>query len=205
MEIKILPVGMLCANCYAVKGESGAVIIDPGEYSPRIEAFLEKNKDKERLILLTHAHFDHICGAGILRRNTGVKIAIGKNEADALWDGDINLINRFHRPIELFGADILLSDGENISVGDLFFNVIETPGHTAGGVCYHIENKLFSGDTLFFESVGRTDFPSGDEDVLKSSVKKLFMLDYKTSVFPGHGDATTIGHEKKHNPYVRNI
>jgi len=194
--------GMIGANCYMITGNTGAVLIDTGEYSPLLESFLEENRDKQRLILLTHAHFDHIGGADILRKNTGVKIAIGKNEAEALSDGELNLVNRFHAKIEPFSADVFLSDGEVLSVGDLEFRVIETAGHTVGGVCYLINDVLFSGDTLFFESVGRTDFPGGDFKTLSNSIKKLYKLDDGVTVYAGHGEATTIGHEKKFNPYV---
>lgn len=197
--------GMIGANCYMIKGDTGAVLIDTGEYSPLLEDFLRENEGKERLILLTHAHFDHIGGADVLRKNTGVKIAIGENEAAALLDGELNLVNRFHAKVEPFSADILLSDGEVFSVGDLEFRVIETEGHTVGGVCYLINDILFSGDTLFFESIGRTDFPGGDFGALNESIKKLYKLPDETIVYAGHGEATTIGHEKKFNPYVTGV
>ena len=202
MEIKYLPIGHIGANCYFVTGEKGAVIVDPGEYLPELEGFLNDNSDKERLILLTHCHFDHIGGALELRRKTGVKIAIGEKEAASLLDGDINLSNRFYAGIEPFEADIKLKDGEKLAVGDLSFTVIETPGHTIGGVCYLLEDFLFSGDTLFFESVGRTDFPGGDWSVLSASIKKLLQLGENINVLSGHGEATTLGHEKHSNPYL---
>ena len=203
MEIKVLPLGLIGANCYMITGEKGAVLIDTGEYSPRLEQFLNDNSDKERLILLTHCHFDHIGGALKLRENTGVKIGIGEKEAPALADGNLNLSNRFRANLTPFSADLTFADGEKITVGDLEFMVMETPGHTVGGVCYLIENCLFSGDTLFFESIGRTDFPGGDISVLNKSLDKLMELQDDLAVFAGHGESTTIEHERRFNPFIR--
>lgn len=194
--------GMIGANCYIITGETGAVLIDTGEYSEKLEQFLKDNSDKERLILLTHSHFDHIGGALKLRENTGVKIGIGEKEAPSLLDGNLNLSNRFHANITPFSADVTFSDGEKIKVGDLEFTVIETPGHTVGGVCYLIEDCLFSGDTLFFESIGRTDFPGGDISVLNKSLKKLMELPDNIAVFAGHGESSTIEHERQFNPFI---
>lgn len=195
--------GMISANCYMITGETGAVLIDTGEYSPLLEQFLKDNGDKHCLILLTHSHFDHIGGALKLRENTGVKIAIGEKEAPLLSDMDKNLSNRFHARLLPFSADITLSDGEEITVGDLKIKVIETLGHTVGGVCYLIEDCLFSGDTLFYESIGRTDFPGGDYKAIMASLEKLMMLDDAVAVFPGHGESSTIEHERNFNPYIR--
>ena len=202
MEIKVLPMGMIGANCYIITGETGAVLIDTGEYSEKLEQFLKVNSDKERLILLTHSHFDHIGGALKLRENTGVKIGIGEKEAPSLLDGNLNLSNRFRANLAPFSADVTFSDGEKIKVGDLEFTVIETPGHTVGGVCYLIEDCLFSGDTLFFESIGRTDFPGGDISVLNKSLKKLMELPDNIAVFAGHGESSTIEHERQFNPFI---
>lgn len=203
MEIKALPMGMIGANCYMVTGERGAVLIDTGGYSPVLEQFLKENEDKERLILLTHAHFDHIGGALRLRENMGVKIGIGEKEAPSLSDGELNLSNRFRVNLAPFSADMTFADGEKISVGDLEFTVIETAGHTVGGVCYLIEDCLFSGDTLFYESIGRTDFVGGDIGVLNKSLLKLMGLKGDTVVFAGHGESTTIEHERRYNPFIR--
>lgn len=203
MEIKTLPLGMIGANCYMIKTEKSAVVIDIGKYSKAVVDFLKENEDKERLILLTHCHFDHIGGAEAVSLETGVKIAIGENEADFLLDGKVNLSDTFHAKINPFCANIKLKDNEEFSVGDITFKVIETKGHTSGGVCYLAENSLFSGDTLFFESIGRTDFITGNYKEIIDSIKKLTLLPEDTVVYPGHGEPTTIGHEKIFNPYLR--
>lgn len=203
MEISVLPMGMIGANCYIITGEKGIVLIDTGEYSEKLEQILKDNSDKEQLLLLTHSHFDHIGGALRLRENTGVKIGIGEKEAPALLDGDLNLSNRFRANLTPFNADLTFADGDKITVGDLEFTVIETSGHTIGGVCYLIDDCLFSGDMLFFESIGRTDFPGGDISVLNKSLNKLMELPDDTAVFAGHGESSTIEHERRFNPYIR--
>ena len=205
MEIKVVPLGHIQTNCYMLKGEKGAILIDPGFKSEITKNFLEENKDKERLILLTHAHFDHIGGAPFLREDSGVKIAIGKDEAENLTNPLVNLSVQFHAKFDTFNADIALEDGQELTVGDLSFKVMFTPGHTTGGAVYLFDGILFSGDTLFYESVGRTDFPGGDGEVLENSIRKLYTLPDSTPVFPGHGPQSTIGHEKKFNPYVRSL
>lgn len=203
MEIKVLPLGLIQSNCYLISTKKAAVAVDIGFYSPEVDEFFKNSSEKEKLILLTHAHFDHISGADAIRKKYGVKIAIGKKDAEALFDMDINLSNRFRAKCEPFTADIKLSDGEIITCGDLEFKTLETSGHTKGSVCFLLENILFSGDTLFFENIGRTDFPGGDFSEIESSIKKLYALDDGITVFSGHGPKTTIAHEKQYNPYVR--
>ena len=202
MEIKVLPLGHIGTNCYLVSGEKGAVIIDPGFDSPIVTEFLKENSHKEKLIILTHAHFDHIGAAPKLRKETDTKIAIGVKDNPALSDVNINLATLFNSDIEPFTADIMLYNGDEFTVGDLCFKVIDTPGHTVGGICLLSDDILFSGDTLFYQSVGRTDLPGGNLNTLINSVKKLFELNGDTTVYPGHGKLTTIDHEKKYNPYV---
>ena len=203
MEIKVLRLGDIQVNCYLVKTEKVALVIDAGYYSKEAEDFLNENYDKERVILLTHAHFDHIGGALDLRENCGVKIAIGEKENAFLSDSKVNLSHLFGANLKPFTADVLLADGEILKIGDLEIKVIHTPGHTLGGVCYLIDNVLFSGDTLFNQSVGRTDFPTGDFNTLSASIRRLYELDDDISVLSGHGDATKIGIEKIYNPFVR--
>ena len=202
MKINCLPLGDIQTNCYLISTEKAALVIDPGFISKAVEDFLSENCDKERLILLTHAHFDHIGGACDLRAKTETKIAIGEFENASLSDKNVNLCNLFGADIKPFSADITLKDNQDFSVGDIDIKVFHTPGHTAGGVSYLIDNYLFSGDTLFLESIGRTDFPQGDFSVLFASVKRLYQLDDNISVFAGHGDKTTIAHEKMYNPFV---
>lgn len=203
MEIRALRLGYIGVNCYLVSTEKAAVVIDPGFKNEKVTEFLQKNSNKEKIILLTHAHFDHIGGADDLRSHTNTKIAIGEFDAEGLKDTNKNLSDRFHAKLKPFSADILLKNDDEFYVGDIHFKVIHTPGHTSGGVCFLTDDILFSGDTLFFESVGRTDFFDGDAKALEKSVKELYKLNDNTRVLPGHGPETTILHEKKNNPFVR--
>lgn len=203
MEIKVLRLGLIRTNCYLVSTDKAAIVIDPGFISNETEDFLKGNEGKERLILLTHNHFDHIGGADILRKNTGVKIAIGEIDGADLSNPEVNLSYKFRAHLEPFSADIFLKDGEILKVGDIEFKVILTPGHTLGSICLHSDDILFSGDTLFYESVGRTDFINGDFNAIKNSIQKLYELDGDTVVLSGHGEQTTIAHEKLYNPFVK--
>ena len=205
MEIKVISLGHIAVNCYMISTDKAAIVIDPGFSSAVVENFLLENADKERLILLTHGHFDHIGGAADLRDVTDTDIAIGEKENFALSDMEYNLSDRFHAHLEPFSADILLKDGEEFLVGDIKLKTILTPGHTVGGVSYLIDDILFSGDTLFNLSIGRTDFPGGDGNVLLNSLKRLKYLDGDFKVYPGHGNPTTLSNEKVFNPYMRNL
>lgn len=206
MKISLLMGGHLIkyCNCYGIVSDNAAVIVDPGTYDESLFEFLEENKNKERAVLITHAHFDHIGGAELLREKTGVKIYSSKEDAPALNDRSLNLSGRFCREIYEFNPDITLSDGQEFLVGDLKFKALLTPGHTAGSCCYLIGDNLFSGDMLFLETIGRTDLPGNRHDLVNDSLKKLAGLQDNVNVFPGHGDSTTIAHEKQYNPYLRN-
>ncbi|MBR2447371.1 MAG: MBL fold metallo-hydrolase [Clostridia bacterium] len=203
MEIKTLVLGALQSNCYLISTTKAAVIIDPGFDSNITLDFLKQNKDKQRLILLTHGHFDHIGGAKALREATNTKIAISKEDSQFLLDPNLNLSAQFGEALPPFEADILIDLEDEISVGDLTFKIIKTPGHTTGGLCFLIGEYLFSGDTLFCRSIGRTDFPNGNFSQLKASIEKLYTLDEDTIVLSGHGPETTIAEEKLYNPFVR--
>lgn len=203
MEIKTVHLGFINENCYLVSSDNAAIVIDPGYYSDEITAFLKDNSSKERLIMLTHCHFDHIGAAKKLSETAGVKIAIGRLDDDGLSNPSYNLSSTFRTHLEPFNADILLEDGNIVTVGDLKIKVILTPGHTKGSVCYLIGNNLFSGDTLFYESFGRTDFPGGsEEEIINSFYKLITKLDKTVKVFPGHDDPTTIEHEAEFNPLL---
>ncbi len=201
MRVEKIELSYVSENCYLVLSDRGAIVIDPGCYDERIEKFLLDNSDKERMILLTHCHFDHIGGAETLRKKFNIKIGIGKLDNNGLSDADINLSNYFGFPVKPFSADKMFDDEETFAVGDMSVKVIHTPGHTKGSVCYLINGSLFSGDMLFKNSYGRTDFPTGSTtEIVKSFYKIINELDGSTAVFSGHGDDTTVAQEKSNNP-----
>ncbi len=201
MNIKTLKLSYIAENCYLISTEKSAIVVDPGFDSSDIVDFLKENSHKERLILITHAHFDHIGGAKTASEETGVKIGVGEYDAIGLKDPSVNLSGKFRSKMKPFEADFCYNDGDAFSVGDLEIKVIFTPGHTRGSVCYLINDCLFSGDTLFFESCGRTDFPGGNLGDMKESFYKLVnSLSGSTVVYPGHGEKTTIEHESENNP-----
>lgn len=206
MEVKLLLNGLYIArsNSYGVLSDNAAVVIDCGKYDLALQNFLYNNADKSRLILLTHAHFDHILGAEKLREKTSVPIAIGKTEAENLCNPEYNLSARLRNPIHKFEPDYLISDEQTVTVGDIKIKAYETPGHTKGSMVYLIGDNLFSGDTLFKNSIGRTDLLSGNNDEMRASLDRIMWLfgdDVK--VYPGHDEPTTIGEERKNNPYLR--
>lgn len=206
MDVKFLLTGHLAvyANCYGILTDKAVIVVDPGKYTAEIAQFLKNNADKTRLILLTHAHYDHIGGAAELRKETGVKIAIGKNDEFALSDRNFNLSGKFTPEIPAFNADYTIEDEETFTVGDITVNAFETPGHTAGSMCYLVNDCLFSGDTLFYETVGRVDLLGGNFSDMKESLDRMMWLfDDEVKVYSGHGEMTTIGHERKNNPYLR--
>lgn len=196
MKISTLSIGSSPTNCYLLSTDKAAVVIDPGIKESRIDKFLEDNAEKERLIILTHAHFDHIGGAEELRQKYGVKILIGEKDNAALSDPIVNESVRFRVNINPFAADKTVVDGEKFSVGDINFTAFETPGHTVGSTCFYVDNILFTGDTLFCQGIGRSDFHGGNQNELFRSLKRIMsMFPENTSVLSGHGPATTIADE----------
>lgn len=204
-----LCVGLLGVNCYITGDEKEAIVIDPGANHDKIFEFLNEKNIKTKYIVLTHCHFDHILSAGALKKLTGALLVVCDKEKENLQDNDINMTGKFSKKsalAESLTPDILVSEGDTITSGEHSFRVIETPGHTSGGMCLYCEkeNLLFSGDTLFCESIGRSDFPTGDLKTLLNSIReKLFCLPDNTLVYPGHEAKTTILHEKEHNPYLQ--
>jgi len=198
-------VGLMGVNCYILGDRSSAIIVDPGSNSDTIENILKENDITAKYILLTHCHFDHIMAVEDLVKKTGVKVIACQSEKENLLRSDINYTDRYSRKPLKIAADIYVKDGGVIKSGEYEFKVIETPGHTSGGMCLYCakEKILVSGDTLFYLSVGRCDLATGDEKTLINSIKsKLFVLPDDVSVLPGHGDNTSIGFEKINNPFI---
>ena len=216
-ELKIgrMVLGSCATNTYFLyrEGENKAIIIDPADQGTQIYASLFKNDLKVEGILLTHGHFDHVWGLEALkgavnreRKEKGlepIKVYALDAERELLGNADMNVSEMAGRACTV-AADEYLKDGQELTLADITFRVIATPGHTGGSCCYYLEEKgfLLSGDTLFQESVGRTDFPTGSmSQIVRSIREKLFVLPEDTKVYPGHGGATTIGYEKENNPF----
>jgi hydroxyacylglutathione hydrolase len=200
-------VGALGANCYLYSclESKKAAIIDPGGDAKIIYRWVLERGVKVEYILLTHGHVDHIGGVEELRALLGdVLVGIHAADADMLTDARKNLSRNVGMNVVLKGADFLLQDGQELTIGNKKLKVISTPGHSPGCVCFLSDEGLFSGDTLFAGSIGRTDFPGGSMPLLLKGVKeKLLILPDETRVFPGHMGETNIGSEKLYNPFLR--
>ncbi len=206
MFLEKIPAGAYAVNCYVVGDDktSKAAVIDPGGDVDKIISVLENNDFELEYIILTHAHGDHIGGLMELREKTGAPVYMHKNDLYMLKDSNINLsISINGKKIET-EPDFFVNDGDILDLGDLKLSIIHTPGHTQGGICIQVDNILLSGDTLFANSIGRSDLDGGNHNQLIDSIKnKLLILDEEITVLPGHGPATTIRIEKITNPYVR--
>jgi glyoxylase-like metal-dependent hydrolase (beta-lactamase superfamily II) len=203
MKLKTVTIPYMDQNVYLISGDSGAVIIDPGQITEEIKAFIVENKTKEFAVLLTHNHFDHILGAQEARTLSGGKIYISEADSMGLSDGSVNLCERFCIDFLPFEADKTFSDNDTLSIGDINIKVLVTPGHSKGSACFIIGDWLFSGDTLFRLSVGRTDFIGGNSEELYKPLKRLYEIKGDFDVYSGHGPATRLSYEKKNNPFVR--
>lgn len=208
-EIKIgrMVLSVCETNCYFLYREDSkqVIFIDPADQGGNIFRALESKGFTVAAILLTHGHFDHIWGAKELRELSGAEIYALEEEMNLLEDGEKNVSAQVGRSYTLT-PDVLVKDGQILTIADMTCKVIATPGHTGGSCCYYFEeaDMLISGDTLFQESVGRTDFPTGSMSSIVRSIKEnLFVLPKDTKVYPGHGDYTTIEHEKKYNPFCQ--
>ncbi|MBR1853241.1 MAG: MBL fold metallo-hydrolase [Lachnospiraceae bacterium] len=215
LKIGRIVLGAGSTNTYFVyrEGSEECIVIDPADYGRQLFANLKKNGLRTVAILLTHGHFDHIWGVEGLKAAAGevaehhgldpVSVYALEAEKPLLNHARMNVSEQAGRACEI-EADIYVKDGEEIDIADIKCKVIATPGHTAGGCCYYFEEAGFCvcGDTIFEESVGRTDLPTGSMSALIRSIKdKLFTLPEETQLYPGHGDTTTVGHEKNYNPF----
>lgn len=206
MRVERFVTGILSTNCYLAVNEETkqAVIIDPSACPKKIPDFIEQEGLKIEAILLTHGHFDHTMGIDAFLERFSVPVYVHEDDEQLINDPKLNLSSIYTAGYTFSGAEYV-RDRQTLSLAGYKFEVIHTPGHTPGGCCYYIasEGVLFSGDTLFQNSVGRTDFETGSmSDLVRSVKEKLFKLPENTHVYPGHMGETTIGHEKTCNPYV---
>lgn len=198
--------GVMGANCYIVScpETKKAAVIDPGADGKRLQRWILEKGYQVEYILLTHGHVDHIGAVDDLRELFQANVGVHTGDAAMLTDGQKNLSSYFGPAIEMKPADLLLEDGQVLTVGNMSLTVIATPGHSPGGLCFLTSEGLLSGDTLFEGSIGRTDFPGGSHEQLLDRIeKKLLILPEETRVYPGHGSETTIGREKRENPFLR--
>ena len=206
-ELKPMLLGGVSTNCYLVfrEGEKTAVIIDPADNADYLKNKCREFGVKPEAVLLTHAHFDHIMGIDkVIDRYGEMPVYVEESDLELLHTPSMNESTVYTNGYSYPGGDVI-HDGDVLHLIGEDFRVIHTPGHTQGGVCYYVEKEgvLFSGDTLFCCSVGRSDFATSSTSALIRSIKeKLFLLPDETKVFPGHMGATTIGNEKVNNPYV---
>jgi len=208
MKVISLQTGDMFVNCYIVYREGGkeAVVIDPGGSEEKIIRQIEENKLKVTHILLTHGHFDHIGALKSVKEKTGAAVCVHSEDAPMLTDPNKNLSFFVDSPVYGVAADTLLKDGDVMFSGGLRIKVLHTPGHSEGSVCYIIEDALFTGDTLFYMYVGRTDFPGSSYQKLKYSVNHILgglQTDY--TVYPGHGIATSLAEEKISNSFFDRV
>ncbi len=206
MEIKTLILGMTGTNCYIVYDKVGgeASVIDPGAEAEKVISFLEANQLSVKNIFLTHGHFDHILGVQQLKAQTGGRIVMHNLDGECLRNSHKALYNSFMRePFRVSQADVLLRGGERTTVGTVTAEFWHTPGHTPGSVCIHMDNVIFTGDTIFEGEVGRTDLPGGDPAQLRRSLRFLWDLPHDYILYPGHGNPTTLGMERENNESLR--
>lgn len=202
MRIKPFVIGMVSTNCYVVMNETTkeAVIVDLARHPKKILDYIEEKELDVKAILLTHGHFDHIMGIDALLEVYDIPVYVHEGDKETMNNPALNLSGNYS-----FSDAVYLKDGDVLKIAGMEFKVIHTPGHTPGCACYYAEEDkiLFSGDTLFEMSVGRTDFPnSSTKDLVRSVREKLFTLPDDVLVFPGHMGDTSIGYEKLHNMYV---
>lgn len=206
MKIEQYCVGQVATNCYfAINEETKEMlIIDPGDSAQMLAEKIKQKNLKPQAILLTHGHFDHAMAAEELAEIFHIKIYAHESEKSTLEQPQRNVSVMIGKR-DSYYADVYVKDGEILNLANMELKVLHTPGHTEGGCCYYLEKEqvVFSGDTLFCQSVGRTDFPGGSMSQIVRSIKeKLMVLPDETKVYPGHMDITTIGKERAYNPFI---
>lgn len=206
MKFETLPLGIYQANCYVIYNEETkeTAVIDPGGDFEELKNYIDANKLTVKYIILTHAHGDHIGALRELKTYTDAPVCIHDGDNFMLQNSKKNYsVEIGCKKVELEG-DILLEDGRVLELGNTKLNILHTPGHSKGSICIKCEDSLFSGDTLFAHSIGRTDLEGGSyEEIINSIKNKLMILPDETKVYPGHGSSTTIGEEKYRNPFLK--
>lgn len=204
MIVKKIVTTNFITNCYLLQNEDAAVIIDPGDNDNRIIEFAKENvQKKDKAILLTHCHFDHILGVDTVRKAFDAPVIISKSEVKGLADANINMSRLLGGCPVSVSADKTVEDGDELNFGGETIEVIATPGHTVGGVCYKLNDMLFCGDTLFNLSVGRYDLPTANQAMLLESLQKIKNLQGDYTVYSGHGETTTLEFEIQNNYYLK--
>ncbi|WP_294798598.1 MBL fold metallo-hydrolase [uncultured Eubacterium sp.] len=195
--------GSMDNNCSLIIDEktNQSALVDCNEFSQKMIDMIGDTDLK--YILLTHGHFDHIIGVKSVKEKYGAQVVISKEDEPMLNSSKLSLAVFCNAPQNNVDADIIVKDGDEITLGEIKIKVMATPGHTSGSVCYIAENCIFSGDTLFYCSCGRTDFPSGSPEQMMSSLQKLKALDGDYKVYTGHNNLTTLDFERKNNPYMK--
>jgi glyoxylase-like metal-dependent hydrolase (beta-lactamase superfamily II) len=202
----MLPVGSFQANCFVIScSETGeGAVVDPGDEDELILDIVRTEQVRVKFILLTHAHIDHVGALGPVKKATGAEILMHREDTFLLEGVGAQALSFGLHVDGYTKVDRYVEDGDEFSFGNLTARVIHTPGHSPGGVCYHIGKSLFVGDTLFAGSIGRTDLPGGSfETLIRSIMEKLLPLGDDIEVFSGHGPSTTLGEERLTNPFLR--
>ena len=205
MIFEAMTVGSYYSNCYIVGSESSkeAAVIDPGADFNKIDNKINELGVIPKIIILTHAHGDHLGAVEEFVKKYGTKVYIHEGDAQALTDSNKNFSKVLFGKNISINPDVILKDGDEIHLGDLKFEIIHTPGHTKGGICIKVGNIMMTGDTLFNNSIGRTDFPGGSfEEIIDSIQEKIFKYDEDIIIYPGHNSPSTIKSEKLSNPFV---
>lgn len=204
MKISKTVTAYFATNCYMLENDSSAIVIDPGEITPDLLGFVKANKNKSnKAILLTHCHFDHIAGATELKMLFDANVYISSIDAKGLDDPNINVSTFLTGNEFKTNADKVFNDGDVLQFGTDKIKVMLTPGHTAGSVCFIMDDIIFSGDTLFRMNIGRYDLPTSNPMQLLDSLNKIKKLKGNYTVYAGHGEATTLDFERKNNPYLK--
>lgn len=192
MNITVLPLGSLQANCYVVAEGKNCVVIDPGAQGTQLINWLKDNHLTPEAVLLTHGHYDHVGAVQALVQEFGMDVYL--HAGDTTMTGELSEGLYWNRTY---------AEGDCIRMGELEFQVLHTPGHTPGSVCLKLQDTIFAGDTLFAGSCGRTDFPGGSWEEMMTSLRHLSKIEGSCTVLPGHGGETTLDRERAHNPYMR--